>query len=126
MTKENFIDWLREEINIRKWSQAEFARQTKLSPAQITRLLNGERGVGEAGLNAISRALRLPAELVFEKAGLLPPKQELTPKKRELMERLKDAEEADVQMVIEMLEAAVKAKQRQVPANLHPKTNSRQ
>ncbi|MGC1374647.1 MAG: helix-turn-helix transcriptional regulator, partial [Anaerolineales bacterium] len=72
MTNSNFIDWLRKELEERGWSQAELARQSKLSPAQITRLLNGERGIGETGLNAIARALRLPPETVFRAAGMLP------------------------------------------------------
>lgn len=73
MTKEDFIDWLRKEMERREWSQSELARRSKLSPAQITRLLNGERGVGEAGLTAIAHALKLPPETVFRAAGILPP-----------------------------------------------------
>ena len=46
-------------------------------------------------------------------------------KKRELVEKLKTADDATVQMVIEMLEAAVRSKQRQIPSNMNPKTTPR-
>ena len=107
MTKAEFIDWLKHELNIRSWTQAEFARQTKLSPAQITRLLSGERGVGENGLKAISHALRYPPELVFEKAGLLPQKQELSPLKRALIHQIETDDilpDGDLQMIMTFLD----------------------
>jgi transcriptional regulator with XRE-family HTH domain len=128
MTNANFIDWIKKEIDKRGWTQAELARQTKLSPSQITRLFNGERGVGETGLVAIAHAFRLPANLVFEKAGILPPTQELkelSAKKRELLANLENADDNTVQFVIDMLEVAVKNKQRQVPSGTEIKTNPR-
>lgn len=72
MTKIEFIEWLKKQIESRNWSQAEFARQTNLSPAQVTRLLNGERGVGENGIIAIAHAFKLSPEAVFRAAGILP------------------------------------------------------
>ena len=117
MTKENFIDWLRKEIQNRNWSQAEFARQSKLSPAQITRLLNGERGVGESALNAIARAFKLPADLVFEKAGKLPAKSDLSPKKREFLHMLEQVDDATAQIGIDVLKATWERKKSETPVD---------
>lgn len=121
----NFGDWLLEQLRERNLSQSELAKQAGISKGTVSNLVNGTKGAGQDSLIAIARVLRLPPDLLFEKAGLFSAKPELTPKKRELMERLRDAEEADVQMVIEILEAAVRAKQRQVPGNLNPKTTPR-
>lgn len=104
MTKLDFADWLRAELEKRDWSQAELARQSNISPAQITRLLNGERGIGENGIIAIARALKLPVDLVFEKAGLLPPKPELSPIKRKLAHIAEDLPDSDVELAITLLE----------------------
>lgn len=122
---ENFISWLDKELIDRKWKPADLAREAKLSSAVVSNILNGHRRIGEKTGNAIARALRLPAELVFEKAGLLPPKTELTPNKRELMEKLKTADDATVRLAIEMLEVAVRNKQREIPNNINPKTTPR-
>jgi transcriptional regulator with XRE-family HTH domain len=119
-----FNDWLLNQLKQQDWSQADLARASGLTTAAISRYISG-RTPDEAALRKIAKALRLPPELVFEKAGLLPTKSELTPKKRELMARLEDADEATVQMVIKILEAAVEAQHRQVPGNLNPKTTPR-
>jgi transcriptional regulator with XRE-family HTH domain len=104
MTKEEFITWLKKEILMRGWSPAEFSRQSKISPAQVTRLLNGERWIGEKGLSSIAKALNYPADLVFEKAGFLPPNPELSPVKRKLAHLAKDLPDSEVEIAISLLE----------------------
>jgi transcriptional regulator with XRE-family HTH domain len=54
------------------WTQAELARRSGVSPAQITRVLSGERGLGEQSILAIAEALKLPPDEVYRAAGLLP------------------------------------------------------
>jgi transcriptional regulator with XRE-family HTH domain len=76
MDKTKFSEWLRLELGKRTWSQAELARRSGISAAQITRILSGERGIGEEALSAIASALRLPTEEVYRAAGLLPTKAE--------------------------------------------------
>lgn len=122
---ESFPNWLLKELKDRDMSQSDLARLANLGSGTISNIMNGSRKVGQDTLTKIAQALRLPPELVFEKAGVLPPKTELPPKHRELMEKLKTASEADVQFVIDMLEVSVKNRQRQVPNNINPKTTPR-
>jgi transcriptional regulator with XRE-family HTH domain len=72
MTNIYFADWLREELKKRDWSQADLSKKAGISPSQVTRVLSGERGIGEESLNAIARALNISPITVFRKAGLLP------------------------------------------------------
>jgi transcriptional regulator with XRE-family HTH domain len=123
---ENFGEWLKSELEKRKISQKELADLSGITPAQISRIISGTRGAGEQALVAIARALRIPPELVFQKAGLLPiTHSELSSKKRELLANLENADDNTVQFVIDMLEVAVKNKQRQVPSGTEIKTNPR-
>lgn len=69
----DFADWLRNQLEQRGWTQSELSRRSGVSPAQITRVLSGERGLGEKSISALAKALNLPVETVFRAAGLLPP-----------------------------------------------------
>lgn len=121
-----FSEWLANELNQRNMSPAQLARLSKKDPGMISRLLAGERSASPETLVQIAHALHLPPENVFKAAvGLSQSDDELTPKKRELMERLKTADDADAQIVIDMLEVAVRNRQRQVPNNISPKTTPR-
>lgn len=74
MTTSSFSQWLLKELESREWSQIELSRRSGVSQAQITRVLSGERGIGEKALSAIAKALKLPPEQVFRAAGVLPKK----------------------------------------------------
>lgn len=76
MTTENFSNWLRKELEKRDWSQADLARRSGVSTAQIARILSGERGIGAASLQSIAKALKIPSETIYRAAGLLPPVSE--------------------------------------------------
>lgn len=105
MTNSTFSQWLLSELESREWSQVDLSRKSGVSQAQITRVLSGERGIGEKALSAIASALKLPPEHVFRMAGLLPPKENadewveemnhkmglLNPAKRPMAERLLNA-----------------------------------
>jgi transcriptional regulator with XRE-family HTH domain len=81
----NFADWLQETLNEKGWSQAELARRSGISPAQITRVISGERGLGEQSIIALAAAFKLPAETVFRAAGLLPAEREKDPRDKEIL-----------------------------------------
>ena len=85
-------------------SQADLSRATKITTAHMSRIISGERNPGKDALSAISYALRLPPDLVFEKAGLLPPQTELSPIKRALLHLAKDLPDSDLEMVLALLE----------------------
>lgn len=84
MTVDNFPDWLRKELDVRDWTQADLSRRSGVSTGQIARLLSGERGLGPDSILAIAKALKLPPEEVYRAAGLLPPKSE----RDELIEKI--------------------------------------
>ncbi len=100
----NFGEWLAEELKIRSMNQSDLARASNITTAQISRIISGRRGVGEQALTAIAHALRLPPDLVFEKAGILPPKIELSPIKRKLAHLAEDLPDSDVEIAIALLE----------------------
>ncbi|HEX2951375.1 MAG TPA: helix-turn-helix transcriptional regulator [Armatimonadota bacterium] len=71
-TFDEFANWLQDQLTQRGWDQAELARRGNISPAQVTRIMSGERRAGPDACRAIARALQLPPEEVFRQAGLLP------------------------------------------------------
>lgn len=71
-------EWLAEEIQKAGMSQAEVARKSGVSPAHITKVIKGERGLGENALRAIAEALKIPPEQAFRDVGFLPPVSERT------------------------------------------------
>lgn len=73
-----FNDWLLSKLREYDWSQADLARNAGLTKSAISKYLSG-RIPDETALRKIAKALNLPADLVFEKAGVLPPKPELSP-----------------------------------------------
>lgn len=100
----NFGQWLTEELEKRDMNQSDLARASNITTAQISRIISGRRGVGEQALTAIAHALRLPPDLVFEKAGVLPPKTELSPIKRALLHAAEGLPESDLQLALSLLE----------------------
>ncbi len=55
-------------------TQADLSRLSGISPAQISRLLNGLSKPGPDACLALAHALHLSPETVFRAAGILPPK----------------------------------------------------
>lgn len=67
-----FSEWLQVEMNKRGWSQSDLARSADLNRAVINKLLNGKSHPQPSTLEAISRALKIPIEITYRAAGLLP------------------------------------------------------
>jgi transcriptional regulator with XRE-family HTH domain len=70
--KMNFSEWLQIEMDKRGWSQSDLARSAELNRAVINKLLNGKSHPQPATLEAISRGLKMPIEITYRAAGLLP------------------------------------------------------
>lgn len=68
-----FAEWLQSEIDKRGWSQSDCARAADLNRAVINKLLNGKSKPQPYTLVAIARAFKIPIEIVYRAAGLLPP-----------------------------------------------------
>jgi transcriptional regulator with XRE-family HTH domain len=94
-TNDEFANWLLEELGRRGWDQSELARQSRVTTAQISRIFSGERRAGPAACRAIARAMHLPPEEVFRRAGLLPRARELPEGAEELLHLYGDLEEGD-------------------------------
>lgn len=72
----DFIGWLQEELKKRDWSTADLSKKSGISQPHISRIMSGSRKAGTDALEAIARAFNLPPDLVFRRAGLLPPTKE--------------------------------------------------
>jgi len=66
----DFNDWLLEEIHSRGLGVREFARLADLGSGTISRIMTGTRSPGIDVCQAIARALKLPEEEVFARAGI--------------------------------------------------------
>ncbi len=98
-----FNDWLLKQLQDREWSQADLARSSGITKGAISNYING-RIPDETALRKIAKALNLPADLVFEKAGVLPPKPELSPIKRALIHLAENLPDSDIEVAIAVLE----------------------
>lgn len=72
LTMESIRDYLNSELNKRNWKAADLARCSGLDTGLISNIMNGNRNMGTASATAIAKALHVPPEQVFRKAGLLP------------------------------------------------------
>ena len=80
-----FVEWLQTEIDKRNWSQSDCARAADLNRAVINKLLNGKCKPQPATLVAIARAFKIPVEIAYRAAGLLPRVADLDDSTAELM-----------------------------------------
>ena len=72
MQRSEFVIWLDQELLQHGWSDHQLARRAGLSHSVISRARSGAAPKWEA-CDALAKALDLPPEIVFRKAGLLPP-----------------------------------------------------
>jgi transcriptional regulator with XRE-family HTH domain len=99
----NFGAWLKEQIDNKNISQKELADMSGVTPAQISRVISGSRGIGSDALSKIAIALNLSPDFVFEKAGLLPPKSDISSTKRAAIHAIEDADEDDADFIYKWL-----------------------
>lgn len=92
-----FVQWLEGELAARNWRPADLARASKLYQSTLANILNEQRKPGPEVLLAISEALDLPPDLVFRRAGLLPPQAgpERDPSFQELLEIMRNLSPED-------------------------------
>jgi transcriptional regulator with XRE-family HTH domain len=68
--KIDFGSWLKNELNERRLRQAEFARMIGIESSQVSMIISGKRGTTPETLKAMSDALGIPIEVIYERAGL--------------------------------------------------------
>jgi transcriptional regulator with XRE-family HTH domain len=109
-----FAEWLQDQLNQRGLTQTDLARRTGIGNSQISRIVRMERGVGPESAKAIARAFGIKPEVVFRKAGLLPPAPEQpteqSPDILEMIRLYNDLEDADQQEVLAIIRTIVKEK----------------
>jgi len=115
---DNFSAWLADQLSERGMTQADLSRASGISPTSIANLLNGHRSPGADACSKIAIAFRMPEETIFRIAGIMrPAKDDLSPKKRQLIHMAEQADDDVVEMALAMLEAAWERKKRQAPTN---------
>lgn len=89
-----FPEWLAAELQTRKMSQVELAKKSGVTPAQISRILSGQRGAESKTLYSIAVALKVPPEEVYRVAGIWnekePPEDSLLKRINTLYHTLQD------------------------------------
>lgn len=96
--------WLTIQLEKRHMNQSDLARASNMKTVQVSRIINGKYGASQETLTAFANALRLPPNLLFEKAGFLPPKPEPSPIKRKLARLAENLPDSDVELAITILE----------------------
>lgn len=72
MSTTDFLTWLDAELEQRGWNDFQLSRRAGISHSAISRARRGGVLPSWEVCGAIARALDLPPEMVFRKAGLLP------------------------------------------------------
>jgi transcriptional regulator with XRE-family HTH domain len=98
--------WLKEEMTKRGVGVRELARMADVSSGSVSRVLNQTRGAGPDFCRSVARALEIPEEEVFRRAGLLskrrPPPGEVEGERLtlrelwDLLSQMSTAEQRDV------------------------------
>jgi transcriptional regulator with XRE-family HTH domain len=101
----DFSQWLQEQMNERGLSQSDLARLAGVTRSSINGILVGTRGPGPDLCNAIARGLKLPPEVVFRAAGLLPPKPNAEPTVEEASYKLSQLPDWQQKIVLRFIDS---------------------
>lgn len=115
-----FSEWLRAEINKKFSSQAEFAEKSKLSPSQISRILNMTSTPSGEALRGIAKALGYPVDYVFVQAGLLPDQIEMDKDTQEMIHLFTQMSDEDREAAISMARFFVERRANKKPGQARP------
>jgi transcriptional regulator with XRE-family HTH domain len=100
-----FGEWLRNELENKKISQTELAYQIGVTPAQVSRIISGERSTTNDTLTAIAHALKISPITLFRQAGLLPNNNGSDIKLEDweyLLKQMTPEDEAELRQIAEM------------------------
>ena len=121
---ETFAEWLLQEMSQKNMTQQILAQRRGITAAQISRVISGQRGLGEKSLTAIAHALNISPITVFRKAGLLPEGGENASFEdwKYLLNQLTEEEQEEIRQITEMkIERRQKAEKSARAANFKPK-----
>jgi transcriptional regulator with XRE-family HTH domain len=98
---ENFGEWLKSNLKRKGLSQTELAEIIGVRPAQISRIISGERGTTPDTLEGIARAFGVPIQSVYIAAGLIPSVSEEKELINQLLHLTAQLPEQDQQDILE-------------------------
>lgn len=93
-----FNEWLLKQLEERGWKQADLARYSGITTGSISNYING-RIPDKNVLKKIAKAFKIPPEIVFRAANLLPeenPKTELIEQITHLIQELPQSEQQEI------------------------------
>lgn len=121
----NFSDWLTNEIRQRGMSPASLARLMKKDSGVVSRMLSGMRNPSNETLEAVAKALDLPARIVFQAAGVHLEDEDISPRGREadhLLRQLPDYEQdgiiETIRLRLKLFNQSGKNETKRVPKNI--------
>lgn len=106
-----FNDWLNEEMRKRGLSQNQLAKKAGVTQGAISHIIAGRRLPGVDLLDGISRALKIPPEEVYRRAGLLPQKSPYQERIERIYYKLSTLDEQDRQQVEDYIEFLLSKKE---------------
>ena len=111
----NFGEWLTKELEEKGMSQADLSRAVKVTTAQMSRIISGQRSASNETLVSIADALHLRPILVFEKAGELPSApSDLSEDQQNIIHQVTQVDDnKTLRMISAMLEQALEEKSRE-------------
>lgn len=112
-----FSDWLQSELKKRGWDQADLVKRSGISQSQVSRIMNGMRRPGPEATTSIAKALHIPTDEAFRRAGLLPPENtNLTPSDEktlaELIEKVASLSPENQRLVFDLVERIRRSEER--------------
>ena len=108
---QTFSEWLENELEKRGWKPVELANKANISRGSLSTILSHQRRPGPDVCLALARALSLPPELVFRRAGLLPPAPEPAPGEAELVQLFHELDPAHQEIVLTIVRAIRRMKE---------------
>lgn len=70
--KEDLVTYLSRVMDERDLSPADITKRGGLSPSQVSKVLNRESPAGEKAIKSFAKALNLPVDDLYRRAGILP------------------------------------------------------
>lgn len=104
----SFGDWLEKEMENRRMSAAKLSMRMGKNPGVISRILNGSRAPSNETLEAIAKAMEIPASVVFQKAGLPLSEGKISSRALEVDHLLSQIPENEQDGIIDLIRLQVK------------------
>lgn len=102
-----FSEWLQGELDKRKWTRADLARHSGLTPAALSHIMAGTRGLGPKAAAGIAKALGIKTEDVLRVAGVLDEEKGADSLQIRntiaLMRQLDDRDQSDIESMVRAL-----------------------